>query len=275
MPMNRGSTQDHPVPLFLTDRGDVAEQLDSSRILKTALVVLTVSAIGAAVFAFGEPVTRLAAVTASLLDVSAPQSDNASTPPAQPVADVQAPPPVQASPAIQAPTVVQSTADVQAPPATVPDAPVSQQPAQEIRQDVRKDMAAASQPANPPQAESSEASSDALFRQFQAWSKEQDSRQASRAPGPQAAPAQDSPAKVESDARAPARTAKKHRRVRAIQNARAEMRAARHSRARVLRERSAQARPIENARAQDVPVQNAPPPQPQSPSPLSQFFGWQ
>lgn len=300
MPMNDGSAPDHPLPLFLADRADVVVQSDSSRILKTALVVLTVSAIGAAVFAFGDPVTRLAALTASLVDVSAPQPDNRQpAPTVQSAADIQASPTTQqASPAIQ------STADVQAPPATAPDASTRQETRQEAHQEIgqstrqggqeaRQDVAAAPQPAAP-QTETSEPSSDALFRQFQAWSREQDSRQSAqarvaptqpaeptqRAQSGQAESAKDAPTKVEPDVRAPVRTAKKHRRARALQNARAEMRSVRNSRAKSSRERSAQvrARRIEDARAQSVPAQNPQPPQaaqPPQPSALSQIFGWQ
>jgi hypothetical protein len=282
VPMNDGAAPDQPVPLFLTDRGVVAEQFGSSRILKTALVVLTVSALGAAVFAFGEPVTRLAAVTASLVDASPAQPDSS-----QPALTVQSPGESQPSPAMQ------STADVQAQAAAVPDSArqeTAQDAAQPTRQEPRQDSpqvaaaAAVQLPTAQPQTDAGERSSDALFRQFQTWSREQESRQGAQAPqvpSAQAQAAQDAPAKVESDARAPVRTVKKRRHVRAIQNARAEMRSARNNRAKLLRARNAtpaRARSVENAQAQEVAAQNAQPPQqpPRSQSPsFFQALGWQ
>lgn len=287
--MNDGSAPDHhPLPLFLVERADDPAQLGSSRIFKIALVVLAVSAIGTGVLTFADPLTRLVAVTASPVDVSAPQPDNRQTATTiQSAADIQAPP------------TIQSTADVQAPPATVADTSTRQESTgqdspQEARQETpqqapqqtRQEVAAVSEPADRTQTQTSE-SSEALFRQFQAWSQERDSRQADQAQGSQVASAQrseparskraqsarDGSAKVESDDRA-ARTAKRHRRVRALQSARAEMRSERQARARAARERGAElrARQVEEARAQEQPVQNPPPAQP---SALSQFFGWQ
>lgn len=287
MLMNDGSAPDHhPMPFFLVERADAAVQQGSTRVLKTALLVLAVSAIGAGVLTFADPLTRLAAVTASLVDVAAPQPDTRQQP-----AMIQSAADTRASP------TVQSAADVQASPSDVADMAARFEPLQQARQEApkqapqqalpepRQDMAAASEPAERAQAPTSE-SSEALFRQFQAWSQEQDSRQAAQAP--QAAPAQpaeparskraqsarDGSARVEADDRAPVRTAKRHRRVRALQNARAEMRSERQARARAARARSAEvrARAAEDARAQEQAAQN---PQPAQPSPLSQFFGWQ
>jgi hypothetical protein len=276
--MKDGSAPDHhPLPLFLIERADAAAQQGSSRLFKTALLVLAVSAIGAGIVTFADPLTRLAAVTASPVDVSAPQPDN----PQQPAT-------IQSAADIQAPLASQPAADVQPPPAAAADMPVrqdspqgaAQQTPQQTPPDTPQDVAAAgTEPAGRPQAQTSEAS-EALFRQFQAWSRDQDSRQATQAASAQPAEpagakraqaARESSAKVDSEDRAPVRTAKRHRRVRALQNARAEMRSARQARARAARERGAElrARPAEDARAQQQPVQNP------QPSPLSQFFGWQ
>jgi hypothetical protein len=259
--MNDGSAPDHPLPLFLTDHIDATEQQGSSRIFKTAILVLTVSAIGAAVLTFGDPLTRLAAVTASLVDASAPQPDTR-----------QPAPTIQSAADVPASSTIPSTADVPAQPAPVADVPT--------HQEIRQDVAAASEPAVRPQTETSESSSDALFRQFQAWSQEQDSRPAQVAQAQPAEPGQSTQGQAEPDSPAAVRTARKHRHVRAAQNARAETRSARNPQPRALRARSAPARTraVEDARAQDLRAQNAQAPQQaqpaQSPS-FFQMFGWQ
>jgi hypothetical protein len=264
--MNDGSGQDHSLPLFLTDRIDATEQQGSSRIFKTAILVLTVSAIGAAVLTFGDPLTRLAAVTASLVDASAPQPDTR-----------QPAPTIQSAADVPASSTIPSTADVQAQPAPVADVPTRQET---THQETRQDVAAASEPAVRPQTEASESSSDALFRQFQAWSQEQDSRPAQVAQAQPAEPVQSTQGQSEPDSPAAVRTARKHRHVRAAQNARAETRSARNPQPRALRARSAPARTraVEDARAQDLRAQNAQAPQQaqpaQSPS-FFQMFGWQ
>jgi hypothetical protein len=271
--MNDGSGQDHPLPLFLTDRIDATEQQGSSRIFKTAILVLTVSAIGAAVLTFGDPLTRLAAVTASLVDASPPQPDNP-----------QPAPTIQSAADVPASSTIPSTADVQAQPAPVADVPTRQETTRQetTHQEIRQDVAAASEPVVRPQTETSESSSDALFRQFQAWSQEQDSRQAPAqvAQAQPAEPVQSTQGQSEPDSPAAVRTARKHRHVRATQNARAETRSARNPQPRALRTRSAPARTraVEDARAQDLRAQNAQAPQQaqpaQSPS-FFQMFGWQ
>src|SRR4029077_7862923 len=83
MPTKDGLTNDHPLPLFLTEHAEDPEQWDigkawdraviSSRILKTSILVVTATAIGAAVMSAGNPVGPLANVPAWLLDTSALQ----------------------------------------------------------------------------------------------------------------------------------------------------------------------------------------------------------
>jgi hypothetical protein len=83
MPTKDGLTNDHSLPLFLTEHAEDPEQWDigkawdraviSSRILKTSILVVTATAIGVAVMSVGNPVVLLANVTASLFDTSALQ----------------------------------------------------------------------------------------------------------------------------------------------------------------------------------------------------------
>src|SRR5689334_14856405 len=89
--MYDGSAPDHSLPLFLADRNVEAELRDSSRMLKLGILVATVAAIGGAVLAFGSPMMRLGALTASSVDASASQpADRQPLPAPQTTADVQA-----------------------------------------------------------------------------------------------------------------------------------------------------------------------------------------
>src|SRR5438445_1826993 len=223
-----GFTPNHPLPLFLfehadepdsehADEPDVEKAWDraviSSRILKTSILVVTATAIGIAILSAGNLVTLFADVTASLVDISAlkPGTDR-STPAVQSTADVQ--------------PVVQSTADAQALPPTAKDAPQVNPPPSDDKPaardaPARDEIAAASEPAGQSQTEISEPpSSEALFKQFQAWVAEEDAR---TQVGP-VQPTQDAQAQPVQDAPAPVRPAQKHRRVRPVQNARAEIR---------------------------------------------------
>jgi hypothetical protein len=112
------------------------------------------------------------------------------------------------------------------------------------------------------QNETAEAPSGALLKQFQAWSAEQDAR----AHIEPEQPAQDARAQASQDAPASVR----HRKVRTVQNVRADTRPPRDPHARVRRDQHArvQVRPVQDARAQDQSQQNT-----QAPS-LVQSLGW-
>lgn len=245
MPTKDGFTPDYPLPVFLAEHGEEPEQPDigkardraviSSRILKTGVLVVTAAAIGVAILSAGNPAVPFANIMASLVDTSA----------LQPGTD-------QSTPAIQ------STAQALQPTAT--DAPT------------REKIAAPVEPANQIAAESSEPPAEDLLRQFQTWKAEEDTR-APVVPVQPVQPVQDGQddrAQVVEDARAPVRHIQRHRRMRPVQNARAEVRPERHPRAHVRREQNARAQvaPVQDPRAQDQSVQNA-----QAPS-LLQSFGW-
>ncbi|WP_284274567.1 hypothetical protein [Bradyrhizobium iriomotense] len=217
MPTKDSFDPDYPLPLFLSadepEQQGIWKALDrtviSSRILKTSILAVTATAIGVAILSVGNPVTLFADVTASLIDRST----------LQPGTDQPTP-------------TIQSTADAEALPPTAKDAPT------------RDEIAAASEPAGQRQTENSEPSSEALFKQYQAWAAEEDTR----AQVKPVQPVQDAPAQVVENAPTPVRPVQKHRRVRPVQNSRAEIRHVQKPR---------QVRPVQDARAQDQSVQNA------------------
>ena len=231
-------------PIFLSGHTEETGQPDigkawhiatiSSRILKTSIVAATVTAIGIAVLSIGNPVALVANVTDWWVEKSA----------LQPEADPST-------------STIQSIAGTQDLPTTTTDAPA------------RDEIAAAVEPADQSQAEQSKAEvgqplteaqpvTEALFKQFQAWAAEEETRAQA---GP-AQPVQAAPVQVVQDAPAQVRPMKKHRRVRSVQNARAEIRLQRHHRARVREEQDArvQVPPVADPRAQDPSLQNAQPP---------------
>jgi hypothetical protein len=232
-------------PIFLSEHVEETEQPDigkawdiaaiSSRILKTSIVAVTVTAIGIAILSIGNPVALVANVTDWWVD----------KPAAQPDVDPSTP-------------TIQSIASTQDLPATTTDAPprdevaAAVEPADQSRVEVSQSQAGPSQ-AGPSQAEVSQPLTEELFKQFQAWAAEEETRaKAGPAQSEQAAPvrvAQEAPVQV--------RPMKKHRRVRSVQNARAEIRPPRNQRARLRQEQDAQVPPVADPRAQDPSVQNA------------------
>src|SRR3974390_63480 len=214
---------DYPLPLFLTDERDqqvLTDEPDQQgigkawdraviwpRLLNATILVATAIAITIAILSVGNPVALFADVTASVADNSA----------VQPGTDPSTP-------------TVQSTADVKALPP----------PERDARS--RVEMAAASEPAAQHQPENGELSSEALFREFQAWAAEQDAQ----AKVTVQHAVYDAPAKAAENARVSLRLMHKHRHAKPVHNARAEMPSA------------------QDALAQDQSAQN----------PFLQIFGW-
>ncbi len=196
-------------------------------ILKASILIATTTAIGVSVLAVGNPMTLFADVTASLVDNSR----------LQPSIDHSTP-------------TIQSIANSQALPPSANDTPT-------------RDEIVASEPAGQDQKETSEPSSEALFKQFQAWSAENDAQATVETVEPvQDAPArvvQSAPPQIAENARVPLRLMQKHRQVRTVHSARAEIRMQNSRKlAQPARSARAPARPVQNARAQDQSVQNAP-----------------
>ena len=164
-----------PLPLFFfTDEPDQGIGNDKAVIsLRGLMVSISVAAaIATGIAILSDRVTLFADVTASPVDKSVPQ----------PGTD-------DSTPTIQS-TVIQSTADAEAWPPTAKDAPN-----REI---------STSEPASQTQAENSEASSEALFREFQAWKAKQDARDLAKV--------RDAPAPVVKDAPASVRSVQRQRR---------------------------------------------------------------
>ena len=240
MATNDGFPPDDRVPFFLSEHAEQTGQPDigktwnraaiSSRILKTSILGVTATAIGIAILLMGDPVALVENVTATWVEKPALQPD----------ADPSAP-------------AIQSIAGTQDLPTTTSDAPT------------RDEIAAAVEPADQSQAEIARPFNEALFKQFQAWADEQDSR----AQVEPKQPVQAAPVRVVQDAPAQVGPVKKHRRVRSVQNARAEIRPQRNHRVRT-REESAPLpiAPVPDARAPEQPVQNS-----QTPG-LLQSFGF-
>ena len=242
MPMRDDFTSDHPLPLFLSGHADEHEERGSLLLLNASILLLVASLVAMAIIlSWGNPVKVFADVTASLTNISALQPGTG-----------------QSTPTIPSAPTVQSAADAQASPPTVSGAPT------------RNEIAAASEPADQSQTEISEATSEALFKQFQAWAAE-------RARVGPAQPVQDSPAQVVQDAPAPVaenvgapvQPMQKHRGVRHVQDARAESRPVQNPRPQVRREQNAQVQvpPVSDG-AQGRAAQNA-----QAPSFLQSLAG--
>jgi hypothetical protein len=225
-----GFPPDDRFPVFLSEHAEKTRQPDigkawdieviSSRILKTSILAVTVTAIGIAILSIGNPVALVANVTDWWVDKSA----------LQPVTDPST-------------STTQSIASTQDLPPTTTDAPT------------RDEIAAAVEPAGQSQTEIGQPLTEALFKQFEAWAAEQETR----AQVEPAQPVQAAPVKVVQDAPARVRPVKKHRRVRSVENARAEIRTQRNHRAKVREEQDArvQVPPVPDPRAQDQSLQNA------------------
>lgn len=214
-------------PIFLSEHAEDTAQpnigkawniaIISSLILKTSIVAVTVTAIGIAILSVGNPVALVANVTDSWVDKSA----------LQPGADPST-------------STVQTIAGMQDLPTTTTDAPA------------RDEIAAAVEPADRSQAEIGQPLTEELFKQFQAWAAEEETR----AQAEPAQPVQAAPVQVAQDARVQAQPTKRHRRARSVRNARAEMRTQRNYRARVREEQNARVE-VPDARAQEQSLQNA------------------
>lgn len=269
MPTEHGFPPDNRFPLVLFEH---AEELEApgwdeeviwSRILKTSIAALPVAVI--ALLLVGHPATPFANVTASLLDLS----------------------PFQPGRGRSTPTI-QSTAPAQALLPAATDAPT------------RDQVAAALEAGDRSESEIRQPPTEAPLKQFQAWAAEEDARaqvvppvqdapadvgsvqpvQDTQAPAVQDAKTQDAKVQVAQDDPEEVRPVQRHRHLRHVQNARAEIRHVRNARAeirpvqrpraKIRRQQNAPERaPLaQDARAPDRPVQDA-----QAPS-FPQNLGW-
>jgi hypothetical protein len=242
-------------PIFLSHYPDETGQPDtnkrwdlaaiSSRILKTSILAVAVTAIGIAVLSVGNPVALLANVTDWLDSKPAPQAEAEPT-----TAAVQT-----TANASDNPTTTDALARNEAVVAVQPAEPSqAEAPAQRQAETSQRQAEAA-----PSQAETSPPVTEELFKQFQAWAAEEEARKQAGA----AQPVQAAPVRVAQDTPERARPAKKHRRVHSAQNAHAEIRPQRH-RTRVQEEQDPRslAPPAADPRAPapDPAAQNSQPP---------------
>jgi hypothetical protein len=187
-----GFPPDDGFPRFLSEHTEEPEQPvigkawdrtpNSSRILKTSILVVTAAAIVFAICLVGNPLVLFTNATASLVTTSAPQEGTAQSMP-----------------------TIQSTAETQALPPTASEAPTGEE------------IAAASKTASQSETENPQPTAEALFKQYQAWAAEEDARTQVRPPQPE----QDAPAQFVQNARPQVRPVQKHRQARPEQNAQA------------------------------------------------------
>jgi hypothetical protein len=218
MPVRDDFDPAQPLPRFLVVQAEQDNAPDEavapSRASKVRVLIITAAAAGIAVLAIGNPVALVAEVSALLAGNSA----------------------LPAAP-------IQSAADAQDLPKDSPPV-INGAPA-------RAEIAA--EPIAKDQTEGSEASSEALFRQFQAWAADQDAQKQSAA----VEPVQDAPPSIMQDLppaaknlRVPHRHVQKRQPVRAaVRNARAEVRA--QNLRRQIPQAPAQAPAAQNATVQD------------------------
>ena len=238
MPTKDDINPDHRLPRFLAREPEQLSQgkawsrvVISSHVLKASIWAAAATALSIAILSLvGNPVTLLANVTASIADVTASLGHK---------------PALQSDTYQSTPTTIQSSANVQALPTA----------AKEVL--AREENATSSEPTGQNPTENG----GGMFRQFQAWAAEKDEQtqvgpvqsvQDAPAAVVQNAPAlvvQKAPAQIAEDTRTSLKPKQKHRHVRALRNAQAEMRPVHNSRKNVRRE--------QNSRVQDAPAQLA------------------
>jgi hypothetical protein len=229
MPVRDDFDPAQPLPRFLVVQAEQDNAPDEavapSRASKVRVLIITAAAAGIAVLAIGNPAALVAEMSALLAGNSA-----------LPAAPIQS--------ATDAPALIAvAAADAQDLPQDSPPV-INGAPA-------RAEIAA--EPIAKDQTEGSEASSEALFRQFQAWAADQDAQKQSAA----VEPVQDAPPSIMQDLppaaknlRVPHRHVQKRQPVRAaVRNARAEVRA--QNLRRQIPQAPAQAPAAQNATVQD------------------------
>ena len=256
MPMQDRFAPDEPLPRFLSDRlperaGKPARRAGkekprrSTLLLNASLLAVTTALIGVAfTLSWGDPVKVLTEIKAQLIDTSSVQPDT-----------------------VQSTETIQATATTRSWPPGATDAPA-------------RDESRDGVPAPPDSADQKQASG-ALLEQFQSWAAQEDGRVQAEAQTdskvdskadttvdphveyvrPVEEAATRSSQDTREDTQAPVRSVQRHRAIRPLQNARAQMRSVRKPAPTVRRVRPAQveARPAQDVRAQDQSGQSAAP----------------
>jgi hypothetical protein len=269
---------DDLIPHFPSDHAEEPEQpgigkawdraVISSRILKTSILFVTAAPIVFAVLLVENPTALFANDTASLAHTLAPQDGTGqSMPTIQSTAGAQALSPTARDAstgdkiAAAFKTAVQSQTEDGQPPA---EALLKQFQAWAADEETRDEITGAFEPADQSQSEIPQPPAEALLKQFQAWAAEEDARvqvppvedaqvQAQDAQ----AQAQDAQAQEVHNAQAQVRPVQKHRQVKSVQIARADVRPVKNTRAKVVKNARAQVRSERNVQAHVRPEQNA------------------
>jgi hypothetical protein len=243
MPTKNVFGLDDPLPLFLTDERDQQVLTDEpdqqgigkawdrtvvwSRLLQATILVATATTITIAILLAGNPVA-FTNVTASVDENSA----------LQPGTDQSTP-------------TVQSTADAKTLPPTAKDAP--------SRDETAAAFKSALQPGTDQSTLAVQSTADAKTLPLTAKdapSREAAEKDAQAHVGRVQQSVQDTPAKAAGKTRASLRLMHKHRHVKPVHNARAEMRLAQNPRKKVRREQNVEIPSAQDAPAQDVPAQD-------------------
>ena len=224
MPTTDGFTPAHPLPLFLSADAERYEAPRPSLGLKASISLATATVIGLAlVLLWGDPTRVFVELAASLIETPIFQ---------------------------RGPDQSTAAADAQALPVTASAAPI------------REEIAAGAETAGQNQAEVGEAEGGALLKQFQAWAAEQDARAEVAPARPASEPVQSvQAAQAQALPAAPtiARPDQRHRRVRPVRDARAEIRRAQYPRQAIRQDQNARVavRPGQDGRTQGQSGQSA------------------
>ena len=250
MAMRDGFPPDNPFPLFLSKYAGKPEQpglweawdeavISPRTLLKTTILLTTAAPIVFAVLWMANPIVRFANATTSLATTVVPQDGTGrSMPTIRVMAGAARAAPTRDEVAAALRAAFQSQTGTRRQPAEVLLTQFQTWAARE-----NTEVAAALEPADRSQTETGQPSAEALLTQFQSWAAEEGIRA-------QAEPIQDTQAQVAQNTPAQVRPTQKHRHVRPVQDARAEM-------IRPVQTAHPQLRREQTARVQERPVQNA------------------
>lgn len=251
MAMRDGFPPDNPFPVFFCERAGEPEQpglweawdeavISPRTLLKTSILLTTAAPIVFAVLWMANPIVRFANATTSLATTVAPQDGTGQSMPTIRAAAGAARAPSRDEVAAALRAAFQSQTGTRRQPAEVL---LTQFQTWAAKENTNNEVTAAVEPADRSEIETGQPSAEALLTQFQTWAAQEEIRA-------QAEPVQDTQVQVAQNTPAQVRPTQKHRHVRPVQDARAEM-------IRPVQTAHPQLRREQTARIQDRPVQNA------------------
>jgi hypothetical protein len=241
MALQDGFPPDNPFPVFLSEHAGAPEQpglweawdetvISPRTLLKTSILLVTAAPIVFAVLWMANPIVRFANATTSLTTTFVPQDGTGQSMPtfrAAIGAARAAPSREEVAAALRA--AFQSQTGIRRQPA---EALLTQFQTWAAKENINNEVAAAFEPADRNQTETRQPSAQALLTQFQTWAAAEDVRA-------QAEPVQNSQALAAQNARAEVRPTPRHRQLRPVQNARAEIRPVQNAHPQLRREQTA------------------------------------